>query len=60
MANPDYEHEARQAYEASRRSGLVPSAENHAAIAAAAASLALIEEIKGLRADLAALREQPR
>lgn len=60
MAKPDYEHEARQAYEASCRSGLTSTAENHAAIASAAASLALLDEIKLLRADLAALRKEPR
>lgn len=60
MANPDYEHEAKQAYEQSRSASLAVNAPNLAALASAAASLALIAEIKALRADLASLRDQPR
>lgn len=60
MANPDYEHEAKRAYELAQRGRTDMGASDMAAIASAAAALALIGEIRALRTELAALREQPR
>lgn len=60
MANPDYEHEAKRAYEMAQTGRTAMGASDMAAIASAAASLALIAEIRALRAELAAHRDQPR